>query len=125
MRVLAPAIVAITKSPCHQDRDSFDTISGDRCYGKWETRANLAFLPLLAAWLGEKDLAIEQLKIVTQLPSGLNYGELIDRIFLGSRLKFAGADAIRDRLKPDFRAGLILAFQNREKRLWCAGDECR
>jgi len=79
----------------------------------------------LAAWLGEKDLAIEQLKIVTQLPSGLNCGELIDRIFLGSRLKFAGADAIRGRLKPDFRAGLILAFQNREKRLWCAGDECR
>lgn len=27
VRVLAPAIVAIMKSPCHQDRDSFDTIS--------------------------------------------------------------------------------------------------
>src|SRR5437899_321539 len=43
VRVLAPAIVATTKSPCHQNRDSFDTISGDRCYGKWEARANLAF----------------------------------------------------------------------------------
>ena len=67
-------------------------------------RANLP-CAAIAAWLGEKDLAIEQLKIVTQLPSGLNYGELIDRIFLGSRLKFAGPDAIRGQLKPDFEPG--------------------
>src|SRR2546425_6586293 len=27
VRAVAPVMVAITKSPCHQDRDSFDTIS--------------------------------------------------------------------------------------------------
>ena len=63
----------------------------------------MRFFATIVAWSGEKDLAIERLKIVTQLPTGLSYGEPIDRIFLGSRPKFSGADAIRDSTNPHFR----------------------
>ena len=39
--------------------------------------ANLiVYLAMTAAWVGEKDLACEQLAIATRLPSGLNYGQL-------------------------------------------------
>lgn len=36
----------------------------------------IAYLAMTAAWVGEKDLACEQLAIATRLPSGLNYGQL-------------------------------------------------
>nr|MBA3651418.1 hypothetical protein [Chthoniobacterales bacterium] len=36
----------------------------------------IASLAMTAAWVGEKDLACEQLAIATRLPSGLNYGQL-------------------------------------------------
>ena len=33
-------------------------------------------LALIYAWVGEKDLALEQLTIAAQIPGGINYGEL-------------------------------------------------
>jgi len=36
----------------------------------------IKYLAMIAAWVGEKDLACQQLDIVIQLPSELSYGEL-------------------------------------------------
>ena len=38
--------------------------------------AMIKYLAIIAAWVGEKDLACEQLAVVIRRPSGLNYGEL-------------------------------------------------
>src|SRR5438552_1015187 len=38
--------------------------------------AMIEYLAIIAAWVGEKDLACEQLAVVIRRPSGLNYGEL-------------------------------------------------
>jgi TolB-like protein/class 3 adenylate cyclase/Tfp pilus assembly protein PilF len=38
--------------------------------------AMIEYLALIAAWVGEKDLACEQLAIATQLPGSLSYGQL-------------------------------------------------
>jgi TolB-like protein/class 3 adenylate cyclase/Tfp pilus assembly protein PilF len=38
--------------------------------------AMIAHLAVIAAWVGEKDLAFEQLAIATRLPSGVTYGQL-------------------------------------------------
>jgi serine/threonine-protein kinase len=36
----------------------------------------IEFFAIIAAWVGEKDLACEQLAIATQLPGSLSYGDL-------------------------------------------------
>ncbi len=36
----------------------------------------IAYFAVTAAWLGEKDLACEQLAIATRLPGTLSYGQL-------------------------------------------------
>jgi hypothetical protein len=36
----------------------------------------VGFFAIIAAWLGEKDLACEQLTIATRLPGSLSYGQL-------------------------------------------------
>ena len=41
-----------------------------------EGPAMIEYLAITAAWVGEKDLACEQLAIVMRRPSGLSYGEL-------------------------------------------------
>ena len=44
-----------------------DAINGTRMIG---------YLAMIAAWVGDKDLACEQLAIAIRLPSDLSYGEL-------------------------------------------------
>ena len=41
-----------------------------------EGPAMIKYLAMIAAWVGNKDLACEQLAIVMRRPSGLSYGEL-------------------------------------------------
>jgi hypothetical protein len=36
----------------------------------------LEYSAIIAAWSGEKDLAIERLKLATRLPNRLHYGQL-------------------------------------------------
>ena len=36
----------------------------------------IKYLAMIAAWIGEQDLALEQLSIASRLPAGLHYGEL-------------------------------------------------
>jgi hypothetical protein len=38
--------------------------------------AMIKYLAMIAAWVGEKDLACEQLKIATRKPGDLSYGQL-------------------------------------------------
>ena len=38
--------------------------------------AMIKYLAMIAAWLGDKDLACEQLAIAIRSPSGLSYGQL-------------------------------------------------
>jgi hypothetical protein len=38
--------------------------------------AMVKYLAMIAAWVGEKDLACEQLAIVAQMPGDLSYGQL-------------------------------------------------
>ena len=39
-------------------------------------QSRIAHLAMIAAWVGEKDLACEQLAVVVQPPSNVTYGEL-------------------------------------------------
>jgi hypothetical protein len=41
-----------------------------------EGSAMIKYLAMIAAWLGNKDLACEQLAVVIRRPSGLSYGQL-------------------------------------------------
>ena len=41
-----------------------------------EGRAPVSNLALIYAWTGERDLAIEQLEIVSKMPTGPSYGQL-------------------------------------------------
>jgi hypothetical protein len=62
VRALAPAIVAITNSVCHQDRDSFATISWFDIIGsgtRWQTCLSMARLYELWAD-GKGDQAYEE-----------------------------------------------------------------
>ncbi len=43
--------------------------------------AMIKYLAMIAAWVGDKDLACEQLAIVIRSPSGLSYGQLKLRPF--------------------------------------------
>ncbi len=36
----------------------------------------IKYLAMIAAWVGDKDLALEQLAIAIRSPSGLSYGQL-------------------------------------------------
>jgi serine/threonine-protein kinase len=38
--------------------------------------ATVKYLAMIAAWVGNKDLAYEQLAIAVRIPSGLSYGQL-------------------------------------------------
>ena len=38
--------------------------------------ATVKYLAIIAAWVGDKDLAYEQLAIAVRIPSGLSYGQL-------------------------------------------------
>ena len=42
----------------------------------WEGPSYVVNLAIIYSWLGEKDLALEQLKISTQNPVGITYGDL-------------------------------------------------
>ncbi len=44
----------------------------------------IKYLAMIAAWVGDKDLALEQLAIAIRSPSGLSYGQLKLLPFLGS-----------------------------------------
>ena len=39
-------------------------------------KAMIRYLAKIAAWVGDNDLACEQLAIATQVPSGVTYGQL-------------------------------------------------
>jgi len=36
----------------------------------------IEFFAIICAWVGEKDLALQQLKIATEIPGTLSYGQL-------------------------------------------------
>jgi hypothetical protein len=42
----------------------------------WEGPIYVANLALICTWLGENDLALEQLEITAKAPDGITYGEL-------------------------------------------------
>src|SRR6266446_6124615 len=42
----------------------------------WEGPSYVVNLAIIYSWVGEKDLALEQLAISTQNPAGISYGEL-------------------------------------------------
>ena len=46
--------------------------------------AMVKFLAMIAAWAGDKDLAIEQLAIAIRNPSDVSYGQLKTNAVLGS-----------------------------------------
>lgn len=42
----------------------------------WVGPALMTYLAMIYTWCGEKDLALQQLKTSTELPTGVTYGEL-------------------------------------------------
>ena len=42
----------------------------------WDGAGFVSYLALIYTWLGEKDLALEQLAIAAKAPNGITYGEL-------------------------------------------------
>ena len=49
----------------------------------------IKYLAMIAAWVGEKDLACEQLAIAVRPPSNVSYGELETDAVVGSAARRA------------------------------------
>jgi serine/threonine-protein kinase len=42
----------------------------------WDGAGLISYLALIYSWVGEKDLALDQLEIAAKTPNGVSYGEL-------------------------------------------------